>query len=156
MKWLELRIQFLGLFCLWPIVYDLSSVTYDLWHRQKCPFLSGKKWDFERPNLRTDSKNPAKHPPKWLVRHLFHAFIIFGRVFGQFWKIAFLAPFWSHFPHRKPSHFFHSFLLRPSSFGHGMMPERENASFCSHSQGNDYWTKISFQHRSIHSVIISS
>ena len=60
------------------------------------------------------------------------------------------------FPHRKPSHFFHSFLLRPSSFGQGMTPERENASFCSHSQGNDYWTNISFQHRSIHSVIISS
>ena len=65
---------------------------------QKCPFLSGKKWDFERPNLRTDSKKPAKHPPKWLVRHLFHAFIIFGRVFGQFWKISFSEPFPSHFP----------------------------------------------------------
>ena len=30
--------------------------------RQKCPLLGTKKWDFERPNLRTDSGNPAKHP----------------------------------------------------------------------------------------------
>ena len=69
-------------------------------------FLSGRSalgqkvgvFDFERPNLTMDSGNPTKHPPKWLVRHLFHAFIIFGQVFGQFWKIAFLAPFWRHFP----------------------------------------------------------
>ena len=51
---------------------------------QKCPLSRAKKWHFERPNLRTDSKNPAKHPPKWLGRHLFHAFIIFGQVFSQF------------------------------------------------------------------------
>ena len=31
---------------------------------QKCPFSSAKKWHFERPNLRTDSKNLTKHPPK--------------------------------------------------------------------------------------------
>ena len=37
---------------------------------QKCPFSSAKKWHFERPHLRTDSKNPAKHPPKWWGRHL--------------------------------------------------------------------------------------
>ena len=42
------------------------------------------------------------------------------------------------FPHRKPSRFSHPVLPRPSSFGHGMMPERENASFCSHSQRNDH------------------
>ena len=31
---------------------------------------SVKKWHFERQNLRTDSKNLAKHPPKWWSRHL--------------------------------------------------------------------------------------
>ena len=30
----------------------------------KVPFSSDKQWDFERPNLGTDSKNLAKHPPK--------------------------------------------------------------------------------------------
>ena len=34
---------------------------------QKCPFLGAKKWQFERPNLRTDSKKPRETPPK-LVR----------------------------------------------------------------------------------------
>ena len=45
---------------------------------QKCPFSSAKKWHFERPNLTTDSKNLAKHPPKWLGRHLGHAFPFSG------------------------------------------------------------------------------
>ena len=34
---------------------------------RKCPFSSDKKWDFERPNLRTDAKNLAKYPPKWWI-----------------------------------------------------------------------------------------
>ena len=37
-------------------------------------FSSDKKWEFERPNLRTESKNLVKHPPKWWIRHLIHAF----------------------------------------------------------------------------------
>ena len=37
-----------------------------------CPFSSAEKWHFERPNLRTDSENLAKHPPKWWGRHLVH------------------------------------------------------------------------------------
>ena len=45
---------------------------------QKCPFSSAKKWHFERPDLRTESKNLAKHPPKWLGRHLGHAFPFSG------------------------------------------------------------------------------
>ena len=45
---------------------------------QKCPFSIAKKWHFQRPNLRTDSKNLAKHPPKWLGRHLVHAFRFLG------------------------------------------------------------------------------
>ena len=32
---------------------------------QKCPFSSAKKWHFERPKQRTETKNLAKHPPKW-------------------------------------------------------------------------------------------
>ena len=57
--------------------------------RQKCLFTSAKKWHFERPDLRTESKNLAKHPPKWLGRHLGHAFSTFGWVLSQFLKIAF-------------------------------------------------------------------
>ena len=64
---------------------------------QKCPFSSAKKWHFERPNLRKDSKNHAKHPPKWFIRHLVHAFSIFGRVSSQFLKIMFLEAFWNCF-----------------------------------------------------------
>ena len=52
--------------------------------REKCQFSSAKKWHFERPNLQTDSKNPAKHPPKWWMRHLIHAFVTFGWVLSRF------------------------------------------------------------------------
>ena len=45
---------------------------------QKCPLSRAKKWHFERPDLRTESKNLAKHPPKWLGRHLGHAFPFSG------------------------------------------------------------------------------
>ena len=51
---------------------------------QKCPFSSAKKWHFERPDLKTESKNLAKHPPKWLGRHLVHAFPFLGKY--QFWR----------------------------------------------------------------------
>ena len=50
----------------------------------KCPFSSVKKRHFARPNLRTDSKNFAKHPPKWRGRHLFHAFSPLWWVLSQF------------------------------------------------------------------------
>ena len=66
---------------------------------QKCPFSRAKKWHFERPNLRTESKNLAKHPPKWFIRHLVHAFSIFGRVSSQFLKIMFLEAF---YPLKRP------------------------------------------------------
>ena len=64
---------------------------------QKCPFSSAKKWHLECPNLRMESKNLAKHPPKWFIRHLVHAFSIFGRVSSQFVKIMFLEAFWRRF-----------------------------------------------------------
>ena len=66
--------------------------------RQKCPLLGTKKWDFERPNLRTDSGNPAKHPPKWWGRHLFHVFTIFGRVLSKFSNLLILGQFRAIFP----------------------------------------------------------
>ena len=44
------------------VLKDNANYNLDFW--QKCPFSSDKKWHFERPNLRTESKNPAKHPPK--------------------------------------------------------------------------------------------
>ena len=56
---------------------------------QKCPFSSAKKWHFERPNLRTESKNLAKQPPKWLGRHLGHAFPFSAEYQANFWKSCF-------------------------------------------------------------------
>ena len=87
----------------WSRFFCFGARSAIFWHLKtgtlaKVPVFKCQIRDFERPNPRTDSKTPAKHPPKWLDRHLFHAFIIFGRVFGQFWKIAFLDPFWAHFP----------------------------------------------------------
>ena len=80
-------------------------------------FQVTKKWQFQRPNLRTDSKNLAKQPPKWFNRHLIHAFSISGRVSGQFLKIMFLEAFYP--------------LKRPKN--RNRWPSRENASkifFC--------------------------
>ena len=65
---------------------------------RKCPFSRDKKWDLERPKLRTEFKNLAKHPPKWWTRHLFHAFSIFGRALDKFWKIAYFRSFLRRFP----------------------------------------------------------
>ena len=65
---------------------------------QKCPFSSAKKWHFERPNLRTDSKNLAKHPPKWWGRHLVHAFPFLGEYQANFWKLPILGPSGALFP----------------------------------------------------------
>ena len=53
---------------------------------QKCPFSCAKKWHFERPDLKTESKNLAKHPPKWLGRHLGHAFPFSGEYQANFEK----------------------------------------------------------------------
>ena len=50
---------------------------------------SAKKWHFERPNLKTESKNLTKHPPKWLDRHLGHAFPFSGEYQANFWKSSF-------------------------------------------------------------------
>ena len=49
-------------------------------------FSRAKKWHFECPDLRTESKNLAKHPPKWLGRHLGHAFPFSGEFQANFWK----------------------------------------------------------------------
>ena len=72
----------------------LYHIIYDLYHDpyRKCPFLSAKKWHFERPNLRTDSKNLAKHPPKWWGRVFVHAFPFSGEYQANFWKLQILAP----------------------------------------------------------------
>ena len=51
---------------------------FGTWKRALLAFSRAKKWHFERPDLRTESKNLAKHPPKWLGRHLGHAFPFSG------------------------------------------------------------------------------
>ena len=65
---------------LWGILLAVSS----FWPFKRVKRLQNasknmisKKWHFERPDLTTDSKNLAKHPPKWFIRHLVHAFSIF-------------------------------------------------------------------------------
>ena len=58
-------------------VSRMSSAGIYMAHKS-ARFQMPKKWHFERPNLRTDSKNLAKHPPKWLGRYLVHAFRFLG------------------------------------------------------------------------------
>ena len=68
--------------CLQKSKYCCSAVTvgfiqtYQLKYGffSKVPIFKRKKWHFERPNQRTDSKNLAKHPPKWWSKHLGQAF----------------------------------------------------------------------------------
>ena len=66
---------------------------FGTWKRQKCPFSRAKKWHFERPDLRTESKNLAKHPPKWLGRHSVHAFPFLAEYQANFWKSCFKRRF---------------------------------------------------------------
>ena len=85
-----------------PNVYPtiLGGVSRGFW----TPFLnrvarSAIFWHFERPDLKTESKNLAKHPPKWLGRHLGHAFSFSGEYQANFWKSYFLGPF---YPLKRP------------------------------------------------------
>ena len=59
---------------------------------KKCAFSSAKKWHFEHPNLRTESKNLAKHPPKMVGKTFGSCVSIFGRVSSQILEIMFLEP----------------------------------------------------------------
>ena len=70
-----------------PNVYPtiLGGVSRGFWTPfLNCPFSRAKKWHFERPDLRTESKNLVKHPPKWLCRHLGHAFPFLGEYQANF------------------------------------------------------------------------
>ena len=92
----------------WGVFREVFGVRSKIWPLevpffgtpkvQKCPFSSAKKWHFERPNLRTDSKNLAKHPPKWWGRHLVHAFPFLGEYQANFWKLPILGPSGALFP----------------------------------------------------------
>ena len=82
----------------WNRMNQMSTPPFWGVFRQKCPFSSAKKWHFERPNLRTDSKNLAKHPPKWWGRHLVHSFPFSGEYQANFWKLHILAPPGALFP----------------------------------------------------------
>ena len=65
---------------------------------RKCPFSSDKKWDFERPNLRTDAKNLAKHPPNWWIKHLVHSFPFLCEYQANFEKSHIVNRFGAIFP----------------------------------------------------------
>ena len=49
------------------------------------------------PNQKRRPLFHANIPPKWWIRHLFHAFSNFGWVLSKFWKIAFFGLFWAVF-----------------------------------------------------------
>ena len=76
----------------------LHSTMVYLHFWQKCPSSSAKKWHFERPEPRTDPKNPAKHPPKWWGRHLAHSFPFSGEYEANFWKFHILGLSGALFP----------------------------------------------------------
>ena len=61
-----------------PSIFVFGSIIMAKEPLTELKFAIFKKWHFERPNLRTDSKNPAKHPPKWWGRLLVHAFPFSG------------------------------------------------------------------------------
>ena len=84
--WLALQVISVFLFQR-PKCHFLALENGHFW--QKCPFSSAKKWHFERPHFKTESKNLAKHPPKWLGRHLGHAFPFSGEYQPNFWKSCF-------------------------------------------------------------------
>ena len=48
------------------------------------PTILGGVLHFERPDLRTESKNLAKHPPKWWGRQLGHVFPFSGEYQANF------------------------------------------------------------------------
>ena len=57
------------------------------------PVFKCQKWHFERPNLRTDSKNLTKHPLNWWGRHLVPTFPFLGKYQANFEKLHILYPF---------------------------------------------------------------
>ena len=81
----------------------------------KLPIFKCQKWHFGRPNLKTDSKKTAKHPPKWWIRHLIHAFFTFWWVLSQFLKIVFLDSFRAIFPAKWPGYLNHLSLMKTST-----------------------------------------
>ena len=83
---------FRGVFGVRLKIWALEVPFFGTWKRALLHFWSAKKWHFQRPNLRTDSKNLAKHPPKWWGRHLVHAFPFSGEYQANFWKLQILAP----------------------------------------------------------------
>ena len=50
----------------------------------KVPVFKCQKWHFECPNLQTDPKNLAKHPPKWWGRVVVDAFPFSGEYQANF------------------------------------------------------------------------
>ena len=52
-----------------------------------------RKWDFERPNPKTETTFHANIPPKWWIRHLFHVFTTFGWEINKFWILHIFTSF---------------------------------------------------------------
>ena len=63
----------------------------------KVPVFKCQKMALRAPKSKKGLQKPRETPPKWFIRHLVHAFSIFGRVSSQFLKIMFLEAFWNCF-----------------------------------------------------------
>ena len=65
---------------------DRGARSAIFWHLKTGTFAKSTRFQVPKngPNLRTDSKNIAKHPPKWLSRHLGHAFPFSGEYRANF------------------------------------------------------------------------
>ena len=70
---------------------------------RKWLFLGAKKWDYGRPNPKTENTNSiAYNPQKYWFRHLFHVNITFRRVLNKILKIAYFRLIFGQFPLIKP------------------------------------------------------
>ena len=106
---------------------------------QKCPISSAKKRHFERPNLRTDSKNLAKHRPKWWGRHLAHSFPFLGKSKPIFENCLFYVcqELFSHYHGRQTSSGLPSGIYGSINF------KKKNLGSPNHPEHALRWTKKS-------------
>ena len=64
------------------------------WKWALLAFSGARKWDFKRPNPKTETTFSRQHTPKMVEL----PFTTFGRVFSPFWNIVIFRPFLGHFP----------------------------------------------------------
>ena len=93
----------------WSPFLDLGARSAIFWHLKMGTLAKSARFQVskngtskERPNLRKDSKNLAKHLPKWWGRHLGRAFLFLGRYQVNFEKSYIFQGLGAVFPLYRP------------------------------------------------------